>query len=117
MTTVGFGDYVPLTALGKIVTLITALSPQKTAYNKLIKVRTAAKTIIAALRLQVAKKRLRDPQNMDSTESTSKFIYSKDNVKRCHGILDKNIKKFREVSDSVKASKQKVGLDVKVSED
>lgn len=78
MTTVGFGDYVPYTTIGKIVTMITALwgafiisllivsvntiftlSPkQKVAYTKLIRVRSAAKCIISAMRYHVVNRKL-----------------------------------------------------------
>jgi len=63
MTTVGFGDFAPLTNIGKIITVLTALwggfiigllivsvteifslsSTQKVAFDKLVKVKRAAK--------------------------------------------------------------------------
>jgi len=75
MTTVGFGDFSPLTLIGKFFTVLTALwggfiigllivsvndifslsVTQKVAYDKLVKVKRAVKWIIAALKYQVAK--------------------------------------------------------------
>ena len=128
MTTVGFGDYVPYTTLGKIVTMITALwgafiisllivsvsaiftlSPkQKVAYEKLVRVRTAAKWIISAMRYHAMSKKLKDSDNLRSSKSIRSSIYiSESIVVKYRKVLEKNIKKFKEISKSVKISNER----------
>ena len=73
ITTVGYGDFVPVTTLGKALFIITAFyggfiisllivsvegifslsTKQETAYRKLTMVKTAANWIVAAMRLRV----------------------------------------------------------------
>ena len=136
MTTVGFGDYVPYTTLGKLVTMITALwgafiisllivsvnaiftlSPkQKVAYDKLIRVRTAAKCIISAMRYHVINTKLKYAQNIRVTRSSRSSIYISDAiVSKYWKIFEKNIKKFKEISKSVKISGERSAVTSKVS--
>ena len=75
MTTVGYGDLAPITIAGKAFIIVTALwggfiigllivsvneifslnVTQKLAFERLVKVKRAAKCIIAAMKYQVAK--------------------------------------------------------------
>ena len=127
MTTVGFGDYVPYTTLGKIITMLTALwgafiisllivsvnaiftlSPkQKTAYTKLIRVRAAAKCIISALRYHVInQKYILMNEGRESQASRLTAFINEEIVKKHWKSFDKRIKKFKEISRNFKISQE-----------
>lgn len=86
ITTVGYGDFLPISTLGRIVNLfmqfyggfiisllvvsvgsVFALSKnQETAFHKLIMVKKAARAIVAAMRLRVMKVRMKKQKELIS---------------------------------------------------
>ena len=135
MTTVGFGDYVPYTTIGKIVTMITALwgafiisllivsvntiftlSPkQKVAYTKLIRVRSAAKCIISAMRYHVVNRKLRDITNGRESQMSRITTYVNEQlVKKYWKSFEKRLKKFNEISKNYKISQEQTMVTRKV---
>jgi hypothetical protein len=107
MTTVGFGDFFPITALGKMITVLNAFwggfiisllivsvneifslsIPQKIAYDKLIRVKSAAKWIIAALRFQVVKKKFKRVSVNDITDISRNSAVYDALIDRVSGLL------------------------------
>lgn len=123
MTTVGFGDYVPLTSAGKWVTILTALwggfiitllivsvngifslsRPEKVAFQRLIQLRSAVSCIISALKYQVLKKKNSSGQLQRSSLS---FLFdpvkNSEKVIQARERMEHDLKKFSEVSRKAK---------------
>ena len=136
MTTVGFGDYVPYTTLGKLVTIMSALwgafiisllivsvnaiftlSPkQKTAYTKLIRVRTAAKWIISAMRYHVINQKFIWMNERRESQSSRLTAYINEEIVKKHWkSFEKSIKKFKEISRNYKTVQEQSLVTKKVN--
>lgn len=87
VTTALWGGFIISLLIVSVNDIFILSVPQKIAYDKLIRVRTAVKCIIAALRYQVAKQKYRAINGDGNTEPSRSTHIREDNVDKVRQML------------------------------